>query len=376
MQESVLARPTNGGGPSVDSLLQFTFVENPFSFAITRKASNSTLFNTTGTQLIFESQYVRLRTSLPPNPNLYGLGEHSDSFRLETQDYQRVFWNSESPYIPRHSNLYGAHPNYLDHRGDAGSHGVFLLNSDGMNININQTETGGHYLEYNIVGGILDFYFLAGPSPTDVSKQYAEVVGLPAMMPYWSFGFHQCKYGYWDVNYAAEVVANYSTANIPLETLWGDIDYMDLRQDFTTDPERFPLHKMRELVTTLHQRDQHYIMMIDPGIHRVENYSTFSRGEEQGVFLKAADGSDYRGVQWAGEVVWPDWFAPNTQDVSFLQLFSAFVKLSVHILDVLMSTLIQHWSSGGLMRSWNSLILTMALMWMGCGTTVSLFIVA
>lgn len=203
---------------------------------------------------------------------------------------------------------------YLDHRGEAGSHGVFLLNSNGMNININQTESGDQFLEYNTIGGVLDFYFLAGPSPADVNKQYAEVVGLPAMMAYWTFGFHQCKYGYWDVNYAAEVVGNYSTADIPLEVLWGDIDYMDLRQVFTTDPERFPVHKMRDLVETLHQRDQYYIMMLDPGIHRLGNYSTFVRGEENDVFLKANDGSLYRGVQWAGEVVWPDWLAPNTQD--------------------------------------------------------------
>lgn len=309
VQEHVLPRPTSQNVSSSKAALQFSLVEDPFSFSISRSSSGEVLFNTTGSQLVFESQYVYLKTQLPSDPNIYGLGEHSDSFRLPTDNYSRVFWNSESPFIPRKSNLYGTHPNYLDHRGEAGSHGVFLLNSNGMQINI-----GDQFLEYNAIGGILDFYFLAGPSPADVSRQYAEVVGLPAMMPYWTFGFHQCKYGYWDVNMVAEVVANYSAANIPLETIWSDIDYMDYRQVFTTDPERFPLHKMRELVDTLHQRDQHYIMMLDPGIHRDGNYSTFTRGEEKSVFLKADDGSDYRGVQWAGEVVWPDWIAPNTQD--------------------------------------------------------------
>ncbi|KAI0179182.1 glycoside hydrolase family 31 protein [Hypoxylon sp. FL1284] len=314
VQEDILPRPPSQNISSSDAALQFSFVENPFSFSVTRSSSGEVLFNTNGSQLVFESQYVYLRTQLPQDPNIYGLGEHSDSFRLPTDSYQRVLWNSESPFIPRLSNLYGSHPNYLDHRGDAGSHGVFLLNSNGMNININRTDSGEQFLEYNTIGGVLDFYFLAGPGPSDVSKQYAEVVGLPAMMPYWTFGFHQCKYGYWDVNYAAEVVGNYSAANIPLETLWGDIDYMDLRQVFTTDPERFSLHKMRELTETLHQRGQHYVMMLDPGIHRLGNYSTFTRGDEKGVFLKADDGSNYRGVQWAGEVVWPDWISSEAQD--------------------------------------------------------------
>ncbi|KAK6950826.1 hypothetical protein Daesc_007353 [Daldinia eschscholtzii] len=314
VQEHILPRPSNQNVSSSVAALQFSLIEEPFSFSITRSGSGEVLFNTNSSQLVFESQFVHLRTQLPKDPNIYGLGEHSDSFRLPTEKYQRTFWNSESPFIPRHSNLYGTHPIYLDHRGASGSHGVFLLNANGMDINIDQTDSGDQFLEYNIIGGVLDFYFLAGPSPSDVSRQYAEVVGLPAMMSYWTFGFHQCKYGYWDVNYAAEVVANYSTANIPLETLWGDIDYMNLRQVFTTDPERFPLHKMRELVDTLHSRGQRYVMMLDPGIHRADNYSTFTRGEEKGVFLKADDGSDYRGVQWAGEVVWPDWIAPNTQD--------------------------------------------------------------
>jgi alpha-glucosidase len=47
---------------------------------------------------------------------------------------------------------------------------------------------GRQYLEYNTLGGVLDFYFLAGPTPKDVSVQYAEVVGLPVMQSYWTFG--------------------------------------------------------------------------------------------------------------------------------------------------------------------------------------------
>jgi alpha-glucosidase len=53
-------------------------------------------------------------------------------------------------------------------------------------------------LEYNVIGGVLDFYFLAGSTsdPIAVARQYAEIVGTPAEVPYWSFGFHQCRFGY------------------------------------------------------------------------------------------------------------------------------------------------------------------------------------
>jgi alpha-glucosidase len=313
VQEDVVPRPANNKTASSGAAVRFEIIAQPFAFQVIRNSNNETIFDTTGTQLIFEKQYVRLRTNLPANPNLYGLGEHSDSFRFHTKDYRRSFLNAESINIPKNSNLYGTHPVYFDHRGDKGTHGVFLLNSVPMNIDIDQDGAGKQYLEYNTIGGIIDLYFMAGPSPADVSRQYADVVGYSAMYPYWTLGFHQCKYGYWDVNMVAEVVANYSTAGIPLEVMWTDIDYMDARQDFTLDPDRFPLAKMKELVSTLHSRDQRYVLILDPGVHAFEEVATYKRGHDLDVFLKAADGTDLLGVQWPGAVAWPDWFHPNAQ---------------------------------------------------------------
>ena len=64
-----------------------------------------------------------------------------------------------------------------------------------MDVKINSTDGRDQYLEYNTLGGVLDFYFLAGgATPVDVARQYAEVVGLPAMMPYWGFGFNNVSF--------------------------------------------------------------------------------------------------------------------------------------------------------------------------------------
>ena len=159
--------------------------------------------------MIFESQYLGLRTSLPPDPNLYGLGEHTDLFRLNTTNYTqdalvaRCLWYSiwnqpvwQSPSLRGSSRRKTARTVFL------------FMNSNGMDIKIN--DTAGQYLEYNTMGGVFDFYFFAGPSPVEVAQQISEVVGLPAMMSYWTFGYHQCRYGYRDVYDVAEVVYNYS----------------------------------------------------------------------------------------------------------------------------------------------------------------------
>lgn len=81
--ESVLPRPSaDGNVSSSSSQLVFEVVNDPFSFAVSRRSGGQALFNTTGTELVFQSQYLRLRTQLPENPHLYGLGEHSDPFQV------------------------------------------------------------------------------------------------------------------------------------------------------------------------------------------------------------------------------------------------------------------------------------------------------
>lgn len=310
--ESVLPRPASSGGITAAAALRFDYVASPFSFNVSRVDTGAVLFDTSAASLVFETQYLRLRTKLPEDPNLYGLGEHSDPFRLGTTDYIRTLWAQDAYGTPLEANLYGSHPVYFEHRGSGGTHGVFLLNSNGMDIFVNRTDASGQYLEYNTLGGVLDFYFLAGPGPLDVARQYAEVVGLPAMMPYWGLGFHQCRYGYQDVYDVAEVVYNYSQAGIPLETMWTDIDYMDLRRVFSLDPERFPLDMMQELVGHLHANDQHYVMMVDPATAYAD-YGPFNRGVEDNIFLMRANGSVWQGVVWPGVTVFPDWFS---QDIS------------------------------------------------------------
>lgn len=76
--------------------IKFAYTSSPFSFTVSRRSTGEVLFDSSAGALVFEPQYLRLKTKLPSQANLYGLGEHSDSFRLDPTNTTRTFWNRDA----------------------------------------------------------------------------------------------------------------------------------------------------------------------------------------------------------------------------------------------------------------------------------------
>lgn len=129
-------------------------------------------------------------------------------------------------------------------------------------------------------------------------------------MPFWSFGFHQSRWGYRTSKDLLQVAENYTLNNLPLDTIWSDIDYMDLYQDFTVDLNRFNLSDFQ----TLKLQKLHYVPILDIGI-AVGNNSAYNTGIEKNVFIKSAvTGRPLVNWVWPGLAVFPDFNHPNASE--------------------------------------------------------------
>ncbi|XP_023932526.1 lysosomal alpha-glucosidase isoform X2 [Lingula anatina] len=258
---------------------------------------------------IFADQFLQLSTLLPSR-YVYGLGEHRATL-LHSLNWTRVtLWNKDRPPV-EHSNLYGSHPFYLVMEEDGRSHGVFLLNSNAMDVILQHAPA----ITWRAIGGILDFYIFTGPSPANVISQYTELIGRPFMPPYWSLGFHICRYGYKSVNQTLDVALRTHAAGIPQDVQWDDLDYSYGWMDFTYDAERFG--DVPGLARTLHDMGMHYMMIFDPGLSNsqpIGSYLPYDYGMELDLFIKDnVTGKPLVGKVWPGTTVWVDWTHPKAQ---------------------------------------------------------------
>nr|WLD25457.1 lysosomal alpha-glucosidase [Rattus rattus] len=290
-------------------LYSVEFSEEPFGVIVRRKLGGRVLLNTTVAPLFFADQFLQLSTSLP-SQHIAGLGEHLSPLMLSTEWTRITLWNRD--VAPSQGvNLYGSHPFYLALEDGGLAHGVFLLNSNAMDVVLQPSPA----LTWRSTGGILDVYVFLGPEPKSVVQQYLDVVGYPFMPPYWGLGFHLCRWGYSSTAIVRQVVENMTRTHFPLDVQWNDLDYMDARRDFTFNQDGFA--DFPDMVHELHQGGRRYMMIVDPAISSsgpAGSYRPYDEGLRRGVFITNETGQPLIGKVWPGSTAFPDFTNPETLD--------------------------------------------------------------
>ncbi|PWZ00927.1 Alpha-glucosidase subunit 1 [Testicularia cyperi] len=298
-------------------------------------------------EIVFENQYLQLSSALPEGANIYGLGEYvTGSFRRDPDETLQPFFTLDAG-TPVDSNMYGYHPIYTEARrgsdGKLRTHAVYMQNTAGMDVLLRRG-----VIQYRAIGGTLDLRFFSGDeqdsqanSPNTAIQQYVNFIGNPVLHPYWSYGFHLCRWGYTNVSETQQIIDAMRAADIPLEVQWNDIDYMQNFRDFTTDPSRYPQEELAKMIQGLRDNNQHYIPIIDMAIPKAPTndsdvFAPGTRGQELDVFLKNRNGSEYIGQVWPGYTNFVDQQAENAGQwwTESIRNFSQIVDFSGIWLDM------------------------------------------
>ncbi|KAF7388428.1 hypothetical protein HZH68_012370 [Vespula germanica] len=291
---------------------RFVTDDEKVGFKVDRVADNTTLFDSIGIGgFIFADQFLQI-SGILPSEDIYGIGEHRTHLKVKNDWKRYTMFNADQPPI-ENANLYGSHPFYLMIEESGNCHGVLFLNSNPMETILQPTPA----VTFRSIGGIFDMYFLLGPTPQDVTRQYSEIVGKPFLPPYWSLGFHLCRYGYGSLEKTIKVWNRTIEAGIPFDTQWNDLDYMDKNNDFTYNKETF--NELPKFVEQLHNLGMHYIPLIDAGIGASEksgSYRPYDEGVTEEIFVKDAMSNEpFKGKVWnKGSTVWPDFTHPKAKD--------------------------------------------------------------
>ncbi|KAF3908943.1 Alpha-glucosidase [Orbilia brochopaga] len=301
-------------------------------FFIYRKPDLVPIFDARGCSISYYDHYLEISTKLPEDTYIFGLGEVTGPF-LREPGSRYAFWARDAQ-TPLHENAYSSLPMFLAwHKGTA--FGVYLHNSNAMDM----VYTEGK-MTWKVVGGILDFYVYTGPTYEAVIRQHQHVVGFPRVPPYWTLGYHQCRWYYDTTDKLHESRERHILAEIPVDAFWLDIDYMIKYRLFTLDPNRYP--NFAHYVNN-HMRPHHHklVAIMDPGVkNNLPCYEPWARGVELDIFIKngnsreprdfvgkvgfegptkllargIADRMDLYIKVWPGHVVFPDWTHPNIKE--------------------------------------------------------------
>ncbi len=251
---------------------------------------------------------------------IYGLGEKTGSFNRRGRDF--TLWNTDvlNPTAsgeftgqyektdPRADNTstefdpyYVSIPFYyhLNAKSSAAS-GSFIDN--GYRAAYDFTAADEIKIHFN--GGQYTEYVFACPAMILILNHYTELTGHTPLPPLWALGFHQCRwYAYKQADVEA-LAAKHAELDIPLDSLWLDIDYMDGYRVFTWNKDLHP--DAPEMLARLRELGVKVITIIDPGVKQDPGYEIYDDGLEKGVFALKENGEVYIGQVWPGDTAFPD----------------------------------------------------------------------
>jgi alpha-glucosidase len=245
-----------------------------------------------------------LEKRMLPQEGYFGFGQRTG--KLDRRHRRLTHWTVDRS-SPGHSrgddNLYQAHPVLVALRPEL-AWGLFLHSTWYSAFDVGaETED---VLTLFTLGGELDYFLLAGPTPAAVVEQLTRLTGRPSLPPLWALGYHQSRWSYASAREVEDIARGFRERGIPLDAIHIDIHYMRGYRVFTWDPERFP--DPAGMIERLHGHGVRAVPIMDPGVKRdlEGGYAVAGEGVAQEYFIRRPDGEHFSGYVWPGESLFPD----------------------------------------------------------------------
>ncbi|MEP7289774.1 MAG: TIM-barrel domain-containing protein [Chloroflexota bacterium] len=157
-----------------------------------------------------------------PQEHIYGLGQHQHG----------LLDNKGSVIDLEQRNTEVCIPFYISTLGYG-----FLWNNPG----VGRVELGMSVTRWvmEATSG-LDFWIVAGDTPTEILSKYIDATGHPPLLPDFALGFWQCKLRYRTQEEMLGVVREYKRRGLPLSVIVSDYFHWHMMGDWAMDPRDWP----------------------------------------------------------------------------------------------------------------------------------------
>ncbi len=208
---------------------------------------------------------------------VFGLGETNRGINKRGWVYKS--WCSDDPFHTEDkSSLYAAH-NFIILSGKENT-GIFVDYPSEIVWDVGYTKRD--VLKITVGGKDFDIYIITADDPIDVVREFRRIIGKSYIPPFWAFGYQQSRWSYPDRETVDKIIDGYNEADIPLNCIYLDIDYMKDYKDFTVDEEKFP-----DFVSYVREKKKQGIRLIpiiDAGIKAENGYDVYEEGQQLGYF--------------------------------------------------------------------------------------------
>jgi alpha-glucosidase len=250
---------------------------------------------------------ARLALVAPEGEAYLGLGEKVGP--LDKRGMRFSFWNTDAfPPQPHTDPLYASIPFFVALR-DGRAWGLFLDEPARSHVDLASSDPA--QITWEIEGPEMDVYLLAGPTPKDVLRRYADLTGRPFLPPLFALGAQQSRWGYESDAEVRAVVRGFRSRGLPLDVVYLDIDHMEAYRVFTFDRARFP--DPAGLTRELAGEGVRVVTIVDPALKVAPGWAPYDEALDKGYLVELDRGGPLVGAVWPEPAVFPDLTRPEVQ---------------------------------------------------------------